>query len=601
MLLLTGVTFGGSDANAAFDHLSPDEAEAMKYRAAKLLEIPRDKRIPLLVQEIKRLVTSRKTYLWNAEPAAFAKLLTKEKPALRETILRALPMALAEAVREHLPPSAAAPDKELKPGVLAVVRWKLEELLEQASAGAMWKFSDVLLLKPREIYTVVERQGVRALGIAFTAMPKEDREAAFAQLPPDLRNMAQRATEAAEKRALSGNDAQALLKLHGFEKNPLEGIRSAGVQRLARACMAQSPDFAARMQERHRPPFVTMFQKWVNDDRTKNAARGDGGRAEIVAEMERLEVKGLLEKPTRLPAMKPKPILPPPPPSAAARGSERASVQAPNIKPPIGRKPTPPSQKLPSVVIAPKPPSANNENAPRRDFIAEREARKAGVAGSSPKSVQQPSVPAQQFRDPIAERNARRAGVARTPSGEPPLAEAGPPPSARMHKPAPLRFKSEDDEIETSPERPSAAKKPPPAPPPKAPRSGHQVVAPLPQRAKNHPRGVGQLPDEQYAPTDPYKKPGGVPPSISQPVPDPSGSRMHKIKPLKENRIMKGDSKPMQAIPRKGDVEREPQILRTGSRPALNMKPLSRVKGDRPPPLPPGRKGPGRGPGGDKG
>src|SRR4051812_14155809 len=245
MLLLTGVTFGGQDALGAFDHLGELESDTLKHRASKLLEIPRDKRIPLLVQEIKRLVTSRKSYLWNAEPEAFAKLLIRERPALRETILRALPVALAEAVRQFLPPSAAAPDKELKPGVLAVVRWKLEQLLEQASAGAMWKFSDLLLVKPRELYTLSERQGVRALGIAFAALPKKEREATFETLPPDLRSMAVRATGAAESRALTGSDARALLQQHGWDKSPIDAIRSAGIQRLARACMAQSPDFAA--------------------------------------------------------------------------------------------------------------------------------------------------------------------------------------------------------------------------------------------------------------------------------------------------------------------------------------------------------------------
>ncbi|MFL5318234.1 MAG: hypothetical protein ACJ790_01160, partial [Myxococcaceae bacterium] len=549
MLLLTGVTFGGQDSIGAFDHLGEAESETLKHRASKLLEIPRDKRIPLLVQEIKRLVTSRKTYLWNAEPEAFARLLTKERPALREIILRALPMALAEAVRQFLPPSAAVPDKELKPGVLAVVRWKLEQLLEQASVGAMWKFSDLLLLKPRELYTLAERQGVRALGVAFAALPEESRYGAFEQLPPDLRAMAQRATDAAGGRALGGTDAHALLQMHGWDKSPLEAIRSAGIQRLARACMAQSEDFAARMSERHRPPFLPIFQKWLADDRTRGAARGDGGRAEIVAELERLETRGLVDKPTRLPSLKQKPVLPPPP--SAPRQDRGAAQQQQQQQQPAGKVPTPaggqrqppPSQRMPSQVIAPKAPQLDS---PRRDPIAEREARRAGAASSN----QMPSV----HRDPIAERNARRAGAASSRFGSVSPEDAAAPiearasgrnpspvaegqrgssrmPAAAPPSPDPQRGSSRAPSV--PPPLPNdqraAPKQPAPAKPEQPRRSSHAVLSPLPKGAKSHPGGIAR---EHLDSTDPVRsRPPPLPKdedSASAPRPDPGGSRIHR-------------------------------------------------------------------------
>lgn len=597
MLLLTGVTFGGQDSLAAFDHLGELEGEALKHRASKLLEIPRDKRIPLLVQEIKRLVTSRRSYLWNAEPEAFAKLLSKEKPALREVILRALPVALADAVRPHLPPSAAAPDKELKPGVLAVVRWKLEQLLEQASAGAMWKFSDLLLVKPRELYTLCERQGVRALGIAFAALPKEEREQAFATLSADLRAMAQKATDAAQGRSLSGPDALSLLKMHGWEGSPVEAIRSAGIQRLARACMSQSPDFAARMVERHRPPFSQIFQKWLSDERTRNAARGDGGRAEIVAEMERLESRGLVEKPTRLPQAKPKPILPPPGPAQLklpkepSREDRKEASRAPLG---TGAKPVPSSGRMPSSVIAPRAPQVEQPG-PRRDPIAERAARKAGAASAAP--------PLQSGRDPIAERNARRAGAASARAPAPPELEGRrPTPNRGGGEPSAVRPSSDGERSRSLPPKPSSDDRSrPPVPdersrslPPRS-SSGQPVLTALPGAARQHPGGIARGGEDH---TDPVQNrpPPSRQGSASQPVGDPGGSRLHKRPVRTESRIIPAQGRKEEPP----DPKRAPKVLgHTGSRPVPKVpaeKGTSLQRAPRPPGSSPGQKGPGRGP-----
>jgi glycosyltransferase involved in cell wall biosynthesis len=145
MMLLTAVTFGGQDALPVLGHLPDEEAAVLRHRAERMLEIPRDRRIPLLVQEIKRLVTARKGHLWSAEPEALAKLLQQERPVLRELILRALPVALADAVRLHLPATAVQVREEVPAGVLGIVRWKLEGLLQHhdvrvlgLGAGERW-------------------------------------------------------------------------------------------------------------------------------------------------------------------------------------------------------------------------------------------------------------------------------------------------------------------------------------------------------------------------------------------------------------------------------------------------------------------------------
>ncbi|HZH04868.1 MAG TPA: hypothetical protein VEY30_13870, partial [Myxococcaceae bacterium] len=105
MLLLTAVTFGGNDGVACFEHLPDEEAALLSHRAAEIQQIPREKRIPLLVQEIKRLVTARRSRLWAADPEHVARLLKGERRSVIEVVLRALPSNLADAVRRYVPSS----------------------------------------------------------------------------------------------------------------------------------------------------------------------------------------------------------------------------------------------------------------------------------------------------------------------------------------------------------------------------------------------------------------------------------------------------------------------------------------------------------------
>src|SRR5690349_1259968 len=123
MLLLTGVTFGGQEVLESFDFLEEYESDLLKYRAQDLLQIPREKRIPLLVQEIKRLVTSRPTELYLADPVKLAEVLRGERAATRDILLSGFPEPLALAVKAYLPPATLRPSKKLRPELLPVLRW----------------------------------------------------------------------------------------------------------------------------------------------------------------------------------------------------------------------------------------------------------------------------------------------------------------------------------------------------------------------------------------------------------------------------------------------------------------------------------------------
>ncbi|MDX2013795.1 MAG: FliG C-terminal domain-containing protein [Myxococcaceae bacterium] len=403
MLLLTSLAFGGSDAIGSYEHLSVDEEELLKHRAQSLLQIPRDKRIPLVIQEIKRIVTARRRQLGSADPKRLAALLSKERGALVEVVLRALPSELADACRAELGPRPTVKlNREVRADILSIVRWKLEEGLKRgAPQVGTFRFTDLLTMPPREIISICDRMGARVLAIAVAGLADADREAFLARLPPDQRSLAAKAAEAGRARRLSEADAKTVLEIHGALEAPSVGMRSAGAQRVMRAAVAQSPEFAQRLVERHAGHELgKLFQRWFKEEKSK-PVKGDGGRLDIVEQIERLAQKGVIDRPLRLPPpMRPPgappggpPMLQPVPlpvgrrtsqPMPAARPEAGSRVgPAPGREPPapqgsrVGPPPTGPAAAPPR---GGRPPNA----APRRDPIAERNARRAGVVSSRP-------------------------------------------------------------------------------------------------------------------------------------------------------------------------------------------------------------------------
>ncbi|NTX13087.1 hypothetical protein HUA76_20000 [Myxococcus sp. CA056] len=428
MLLLTAVTFGGQESLGAMEHLPTEEGELLRHRAQEILQIPRDKRIPALVQEIKRLVKDRRGQLWSAEPERLAALLQRERGALMEMVLRALPSAMAEAVRVHLPPSRVKLTREVRPQVLDIVRWKLEEALARessASQSAGFKFSDVLMLQQRELLTVSDRLGARVLGPALAGLPDAEREMLLEALPPDLKLLAGKSVAANAPRKLPEEDARAQLELHDGLKNPAGSIRSAGVQRLARACVAQSPEFAARMLEKYRGEFGSLVAKWVREERIRPTARGDGGRTDIVMDLERLATRGLIERPVRL-ATPPPPrqsaVLPPPPGARKAAAAAASSVAR---EAPAGGTREPGAAPREGTGVAREPAKAAAA-APREGTGVAREPAKAAAAPREGTGVtREPAkAPAAAPREGtgVAREPAKAATATRRPPGAEPAA-----------------------------------------------------------------------------------------------------------------------------------------------------------------------------------
>lgn len=336
MLLLTAVTLGGQEALGALEHLMPDESELLKSRALALFQIPREQRVAMLVSEMKRLISSRKGLLWSVESTRLAEVLKRERPALVEVLLRALPSGVATSIRDHLPRKATDARREIRTEVLNVVRWKLDELLQtEAPKKVTFRFSDLRLLQGRELLTLTQQLGLKALSSALAGLDENIRMEFIAGLPPELRVPAAQFAEAAQPRKLLPEDAPELIALHQQGGNsPLDAVVSAGAQRVIRAAMAQSLEFASGLLERHRAELPASFMRWFKEERGRTFDRGDGGRAEIVIDLELLAEGGLVDPPLRISSKEP----PKRPPSGEVRLSSKVARLDP--EPTLGDEPS---------------------------------------------------------------------------------------------------------------------------------------------------------------------------------------------------------------------------------------------------------------------
>jgi hypothetical protein len=382
MLLLTSLAFGGSEAVASFEHLNVEEEELLKHRAQGLLQVPRDKRIPVVIQEIKRIVMARRRQLANADPKRLAVLLSKERSALVEVVLRALPSELADACRAAMGPRPTTKlTRDVRPDVLSIIRWKLEEGLRQSAPQVgTFRFTDLTMMPQREVISICDRMGARVLATAIAGLADESRETFLGKLPPDQRLLATKAAEAGRQRRLTEADATTVLEIHGGIENPSMGMRSAGAQRVVRAALAQSVEFAQRLTERYGGGELgKLFQRWLREEKGK-PVKGDGGRLDIVEQMERLAQRGVIDRPMRLP--------PPMRPSLPAAALQPVPVPR---RPGSGSQPVPPvlaaddgQRHLSQVRRGPPAPVRAPAAAPARDPIAERNARRAGVSTARP-------------------------------------------------------------------------------------------------------------------------------------------------------------------------------------------------------------------------
>jgi hypothetical protein len=181
-LLLTTVAFAGSQAAELWSLLPDDVAAALQEKAGKLDEIPREKRVPVVVRELKGLMAFRGVKgLDGIEPSWLAAGFKGESPRVIAVALMFLPSSLSRQIVQRLPEHVqqALPARDelrnIPLDVAKLVRARFERKFIAMPAErelAELAFADVVLLSARELITVVRNVGADEIACAFLAVGK---------------------------------------------------------------------------------------------------------------------------------------------------------------------------------------------------------------------------------------------------------------------------------------------------------------------------------------------------------------------------------------------------------------------------------------------
>lgn len=261
-LLLTMLSFGGSSGIELLSLLPDGEAEALRDKAQKLEEIPKEKRIPLMVRQLRQMMSFRTSKgLEGVEPSWLIAGFRGESPRTVAIVLLHMPSSVARQITARLPEAVrnAMPSRaDLKDVPLEVV--KLVRARFDAKFASMpveheletLRFADVILLTARELVTLIRKLGADELAAAFITVGKRALAELLGRLPPEhAEELIAAVKRVASEDAMELKGAQAFLgKVLGNFHNTDELFQKAGLYRLSRAVSNEDPVFVRQLSQR---------------------------------------------------------------------------------------------------------------------------------------------------------------------------------------------------------------------------------------------------------------------------------------------------------------------------------------------------------------
>lgn len=262
-LLLTALSFGGSQATELFSFLPDDVAQRMLEKAQTLEEIPKEKRIPLMVRELRQLLTFRSTKgLEGVEPSWLIAGFKGESPRTVAIVLMHMPSSIARQIQARLPEPVrnAMPSRaEFKEVPLEVIKLVRARFVAKFAAMPTERrelerlvFRDIVLLTARELVTLVRQLGADELAVAFVAVGKRALAELLGRLPPEnAEELIAAVKRVAAEDSMEIKAAQAFLgRVLGNFHNTDELFQKAGLYRLARAVQGEDIIFVRQLQQR---------------------------------------------------------------------------------------------------------------------------------------------------------------------------------------------------------------------------------------------------------------------------------------------------------------------------------------------------------------
>lgn len=261
-LLLTMLSFGGSSSKDLLNFLPDEDANAMTDKTGKLEEIPREKRVAVMVRELKQMMTFRAMKgLEGVEPSWLSAGFKGESPRIIAVALMHMPSSVSRQIVSRLPEAvqkALPPRDQLKGVPLPVV--KLVRARFDAKFATMplerdlaeLRFRDLVLLTAKELVMVIRHVGADEIACAFLAVGKRALAEFLNKLPPsDAEELIAAVKRADMKDQMDMKAARGFLaKVLGQFNNTDELFQKAGLYRLARAISVEDPTYVRQISQR---------------------------------------------------------------------------------------------------------------------------------------------------------------------------------------------------------------------------------------------------------------------------------------------------------------------------------------------------------------
>jgi hypothetical protein len=274
MLLLTALTVGASEETSIFDYLAPDVKERLTDKAQALLAIPKERRVPFIVHEMKQALAFKGLRgVEKVDPSWLLQGIKGESPRVVAAVLVGLPPPTVRALLERLPHGIRQrlpPKEELKrvaPELVRSVRRMFESrfhLMPQPSTKG-FGFRDVIQLERPEIYRLMRDLGLIELGQAFVSVGKVALAELCRRLPRDKAEELILAVRSASRVDLPElKSAQRFLSrvVVNFTDTE-EFFQKAGLWRLAKAALIEDTGFRAAFRQRLPREAGQLFESFL--------------------------------------------------------------------------------------------------------------------------------------------------------------------------------------------------------------------------------------------------------------------------------------------------------------------------------------------------
>ena len=260
-LLLTTLTAGGSDQAGVFAFLPSPSRERVQQKAQALLQIPTEKRVPLMVRELKNALEFNGLFgIERMDPSWIVHGIKGESPRMVGVILLHLPIHVVRSILRRLPQHvrrALPPKSEIRniPGDLATT---LRQLFEARFAPMPtlgqgdFTFLDIIHLERQELYRLIRDLGLIELAQAFVSVGKMALLELCRRMPrSDAEELVQTVKLASRVDVPDPKSAQRFLSrvVSNFESTE-EFLQKAGLWRLAKASVGESKRFRRAFGQR---------------------------------------------------------------------------------------------------------------------------------------------------------------------------------------------------------------------------------------------------------------------------------------------------------------------------------------------------------------